>query len=182
MLAKWRRWYFALLAAAAPLASAHAETYPSRPCRWIVPFAAGGPADILARLLAEKLAENLGQPVYIDNRGGASGIIGTVVGVKAAPDGYTLVTGIASTITTNQFLPKMSYDPAKDLAPVSLATRGHFLLVVGAGSPAKNLADLIAQARARPDKLTYGSWGNGSGPHPAMQLFPPPLPTHLTHI
>jgi tripartite-type tricarboxylate transporter receptor subunit TctC len=116
--------------AAAPGASgAHAE-YPNKPLRWIVPFPPGGPADILARIVAERLADNLRQPVVIDNRAGASGIIGTEIAVRAPADGYTLVWGITSTIATNQFLNRMSYDPAKDLAPVSLVNQGFFLLIV----------------------------------------------------
>ena len=139
-----------------------------------MPFLPGGPADILARIIAERLAENLGQPVLIDNRSGASGasgIIGTEIAVKAPPDGYTIVTGIASTITTNQFLNKMNYDPAKDLAPVSLVTRGHFLLGVRPGLAAKTLPELVKLARAQTGKLSYGSWGSGSGTHLAMELF-----------
>src|ERR1700712_5163997 len=113
MRAQLRFLFLALTLAttAAGLVAAQSPAYPSKPLRWIVPFPPGGPADILARIVAERLAENLGQQVLIDNRAGASGIIGTEIAVNAPPDGYTLVTGIASTITTNQLLNKMNYDP-----------------------------------------------------------------------
>ena len=139
----------AALVQACPVA-AQSQAYPNKPLRWIVPFPPGGPADILARIVAERLAENLGQQVLIDNRAGASGIIGTEIAVRAQPDGYTIVTGIASTITTNQLLNKMNYDPVKDLAPVSLLTRGFLVLVVRPSFPAKSLQEFVEQARAQP--------------------------------
>jgi tripartite-type tricarboxylate transporter receptor subunit TctC len=181
---RWRLWGLALLAATTSLDPTHAgaQPYPTRPIRWIVPFPAAGPADIAARLVGERLADALGQPVFIDNRAGASGVIGTELGVKAPPDGYTLVTGIASSITTNQLFLKMDYDPARDLAPVSLLTRGYLLLVVRPDLPAASLTDFIALARAQPGKLSYGSWGNGSATHLAMALLGRRADLELTHI
>jgi tripartite-type tricarboxylate transporter receptor subunit TctC len=161
---------------------AQAQAWPSKPIRWIVPFPAGGPADILSRVLAERLTEPLGQPVIVDNRSGASGIIGTEMGVRATPDGYTFIYGIASTITTNQLVIKMSFDPAKDLLPVSLLTRGFFLLVVRPDLPAQTLAEFVALARAQPGKLNYGSWGNGSGTHLAMELFKRAAGVDIAHV
>jgi tripartite-type tricarboxylate transporter receptor subunit TctC len=177
-----RRTLIATLACIALWTDAHAETWPSKPIRWIVPFPAGGPADILSRVLAERLAEPLGQAVVVDNRAGASGIIGTEMGVRAAPDGYTFIYGIASTITTNQLVVTMTYDPAKELLPVSLLTRGFFLLVVRPDLPARTLQDFIALAKAQPGKLNYGSWGNGSGTHLAMELFKRRVGVDITHV
>ena len=175
----------ALIATAACIAVAvgvHAETWPTKPIRWIVPFPAGGPADILSRVIAERLGEPLGQAVVVDNRAGASGIIGTEMGVRAAPDGYTFIYGIASTITTNQLVIKMSYDPATELLPVSLLTRGFFVLVVRPDLPAQTLPEFIALAKAQPGKLNYGSWGNGSGTHLAMELFKRRVGIEITHV
>jgi tripartite-type tricarboxylate transporter receptor subunit TctC len=120
--------------------------------------------------------------VVVDNRAGASGIIGTEIGVRAPPDGYTLIYGIASTITTNQFVIRMGFDPATELAPVSLLTRGFLLLVVRPDFPALSLADFVALARAQPGKLNYGSWGNGSATHLAMELFKRRAAIDLSHI
>ncbi len=172
----------ATLACIAPWAQAGAEAWPQKPIRWIVPFPAGGPADILSRVLAERLAEPLGQTVVVDNRAGASGIIGTEMGVRAAPDGYTFIYGIASTITTNQLVVKMTYDPATELLPVSLLTRGFFVLVVRPDLPAQSLQDFVALAKAQPGKLNYGSWGNGSGTHLAMELFKRRAALDITHV
>jgi len=184
MRGRLTRWGLVVLAAATLLgaAPAGAQAYPTRPIRWIVPFPAGGPADILARLVGERLADAFGQPVFIDNRAGASGVIGTELGVKAPPDGYTVVTGIASSITTNPLFLKMDFDPARDLAPVSLLTRGYLLLVVRPDLPAASLTELVALARAQPGKLSYGSWGNGSATHLAMALLKRRAGLDLTHI
>lgn len=178
-----RVFLLAFLAVAVSLHSGatSAQTYPNKPLRWIVPFPAGGPADILARIVGERLSENLGQPIVIDNRAGASGIIGTEIAVRAPADGYTLVTGIASTITTNQFLNKMNYDPVQDLAPVSLVNQGFFILIVRPGLTT-TLREFVELARSRSGKLTYGSWGNGSGTHLAMAVFERRLKAKLVHV
>ena len=170
------------LAGACGAADAQADAWPTKPIRWIVPFPAAGPADILSRLLADRLAAPLGQQVVVDNRPGASGVIGTEIGVRAPPDGYTFLYGIASTITTNQFVLKLSYDPASDLAPVSLLTRGFLLLVVRPGLPARSLAEFVALAKARPGSLNYGSWGSGSATHLAMELFKRRAGIEISHI
>ena len=161
--------------------AAQAQNFPDKPLRWIVPFPAGGPADILSRLVAERVSENVGQRILIDNRVGASGIIGTELAVKAPPDGYTIVWGIASTITINQFLNNMSYDPVKDLAPVSLVNRGHFLLIVKPGFQASTLQEFVDLARSS-KRITYGSWGPGSGTHLAMAVLERRLKSELTHV
>jgi tripartite-type tricarboxylate transporter receptor subunit TctC len=180
-----RPWLPAILAVLVVLCGgtpARADSYPSKPIRWIVPFPAGGPADILSRLLAERLAGPLGQPVIVDNRAGASGIIGTEIGVHAPPDGYTLIYGIASTITTNQLVIKMTFDPATELMPVSLLTRGFLLLVVRPDFPAQTLPEFLALAHRAPGTLNYGSWGNGSATHLAMELFKRRAGIELNHI
>jgi tripartite-type tricarboxylate transporter receptor subunit TctC len=171
-----------VLIALAGAADARAEAWPTKPIRWIVPFPAAGPADILSRLLADRLAAPLGQQVVVDNRPGASGVIGTELGVRAPPDGYTFLYGIASTITTNQFVLKLSYDPATDLAPVSLLTRGFLLLAVRPDLPARSLAEFVALAKARPGSLNYGSWGSGSATHLAMELFKRRAGLEISHI
>jgi len=176
---------FFLFASLGIAASAHAALaqpeYPNKPLRWIVPFPAGGPADILARIVAERLSEGLRQPIVIDNRAGASGIIGTEVPVRSPADGYTLVWGITSTIATNQFLNKMDYDPAKDLTPVSMVNRGFFVLIVRP-TLTTTLREFVDFARSRSGKLTYGSWGQGSGTHLAMELFERRLNAQLVHV
>ena len=142
--------------------SAHAQSpgasYPSKPIRIIVPWPAGGTTDILARIVGQRLNANLGQPVFIDNRGGASGNIGSEAAVKAPADGYTLLFGSMSTHTMNQFLyAKMTYDPVNDVAPISLIANVASVLVAHPSLPVKNVRELIALAKARPGQLNFAS-------------------------
>jgi tripartite-type tricarboxylate transporter receptor subunit TctC len=147
-------------------ASAQAEAYPNRPIRFIVPFPPGGTTDILARAIGQKMAENWGQQVVIDNRPGASGNIGIELATKAAPDGYTIVMGSAQTLVINPYLFRtLPYDILRDLAPVSLAASVPNVLVVNLEVPIRSIADLVAQAKANPGKLNYASTSSGGSPH-----------------
>jgi tripartite-type tricarboxylate transporter receptor subunit TctC len=148
----------AVLVLAGPTAAQEpAATYPSRPVRIIVPFPAGGPSDIVARVIGQRMSEDWGQPVVIENRAGANTIIGAQAAAKAAPDGYTLFMAIDSTLVMNQFLYKsLPYDPLKDFEPITLTAKTISVLTVSAGGP-KTVADLMARAKAQPGKLNYGA-------------------------
>ena len=178
----------ATLAACAFLApSAHAAepvaAYPSKPVRLVVPFTPGGSTDILARAVGQKLSESWGQPVVVDNRPGAGGIIGMETVAKAAPDGYTLVMGHIGTLAANPALYKtLPYDPVKDFAPCTLIARVPNVLVVGPAVPSRSVAELIALAKANPGKLDYGSGGNGSAAHLATEYFKLKAGVDLQHI
>ncbi|TMH47871.1 MAG: tripartite tricarboxylate transporter substrate binding protein, partial [Betaproteobacteria bacterium] len=162
----------ALLLATASAAEDRAQPYPSRPIRLVVPFPPGGSTDILARALAQKLAEGLGQPVVIDNRPGAGGSIGSEAAAKAAPDGYTLVMGQLGPLAVSPAIYRnLPYDPVKSFAPVSLMAIVPSVLVVNPQVPAASAAELIAYARANPGKLTYGSAGSGSTSHLTTEYF-----------
>jgi tripartite-type tricarboxylate transporter receptor subunit TctC len=134
------------------------EPYPSRPIHIVVPFPAGGPSDVLTRLMGERMSADLGQAIVVDNRPGANTVIGAELVAKAAPDGYTLLMAIDSTLVMNQYLySRLPYDPIKDFAPVSLAARNMGWLVVNASSPYMTANDLIAKAKAAPGKLNCGA-------------------------
>ncbi|MBT2298998.1 tripartite tricarboxylate transporter substrate binding protein [Variovorax paradoxus] len=160
-----------LCAAAAALAlgagsAAHAQTYPNKPIKMVVPFAAGGGTDVLARVIGEKLAVGLGQPVVIDNKPGAAGIIGTDAVAKAAPDGYTIVMSLSNALLTNQFLyEKLPYHPERDLTLVYQVAMGPLVLVVHPSVPAKTAPELLKYVAANKGKLAYGSYGLGAYPH-----------------
>ena len=161
-----------------------AQAYPSKPVRLIVPYPAGGPIDVIARLLGQKLTENLGQQVIIDNRGGANGIIGVEIAARAAPDGYTFLMGSTSTHSINPRLySKLPYDAVKDFAPVSLLATRPYILVLHPSVPAKSVNELIALARARPGQLTYASGGGaGSANHLAGELFKASAGVDIVHV
>ena len=178
--------YLAPMLAGAALATftqhAPAQTFPAKPVRIIVPLAAGGPGDVLARAVGQKLSESLGQPVVIDNRPGANTNVGTEATAKAAPDGYTLL-ATASTLTINPSLyAKLPYDPIRDFTPITLIATTPLLLVVHPSLPAKSVKELIALARARPTQLLYGSAGNGSTLHLAGEMFNTLAGVKLTHV
>jgi len=166
-------------------ASSHAaaQSWPSKPLRLIVPYAAGGPVDISARLLAAKLQESLGQPVLPDNRPGAGGNIGVDLTAKSAPDGYTLVMSAIATLAINPSLyASLPYDPLKDLRHVTLLVQVPNVLIVANDLPAKNVRDLIALARERPGKLDFGSGSTGSTGHLAGEMFKMMTGTYMVHI
>lgn len=170
----------------APAATAQkpaAESWPSRPVHMIVPFPAGSSPDLIARILAEKLAPALGQPVVVENRPGAGGNLGTGLVAKAAPDGYTIGFSIPGPLAVNTVLyRKMEYDPFKDLAPVCLVAASPNLLVVDPKLNIDSVKDLVALARSQPGKLNYGSVGNGSASHLTMELFKESAGVDMVHV
>ncbi|HSE00024.1 MAG TPA: tripartite tricarboxylate transporter substrate binding protein [Burkholderiales bacterium] len=167
------KWLIVLLPAlfGAGVECALAQKYPVRPIRLVVASSPGGASDILARLLAQKLGEELGQQVVVDNRGGASGVIGTDIVAKAAPDGYTLLI-IQPSLTINPSMVRMlPYDAARDFAPVSCVVDAVQVMTVNPGLAARSVKDLIALAKAKPGQLTFGSPGIGTSPHMTAELF-----------
>jgi tripartite-type tricarboxylate transporter receptor subunit TctC len=159
-----------------------AQTWPSQPVRIVVPFAAGSVADHVARKTAEQMT-SLGQPVVIDNRPGANGIIGTDQAAKARPDGHTILMAPVAVLAINPAVyRKLPYQPQRDFAPVTLAARGYPLLLVPHSSPARTLPELIAYAKSRPGKLSYGSPGVGSPEHLAMEEFEQRTGSFAVHI
>ncbi len=145
---------------------AHAQpAFPSRPITMIVPFPPGGPTDLVARVIAQKMSESMGQPVIIDNRGGANGNLGAVLAVKAAADGYTLLYNTSSITLSPALYKSLSYDVKRDLAPVALTAVVPLALVVSPSIPANTVKEFIAYAKANPGKLSYGSAGNGNVTH-----------------
>jgi tripartite-type tricarboxylate transporter receptor subunit TctC len=167
--------------AAAP--PADLASYPNRPVRWIVPFAPGGPTDIMSRSVAEKLTQRWGQQFVVDNRGGAGGNIGAEVVAKSVPDGYTLMIGHVGTHAINASLyPKLGFDPVKDFTPVTLIATLPLALVVHPSVPAKNVKELIALARARPGQLNFASAGNGGPTHLAGELFKVTAGIDIVHV
>lgn len=159
-----------------------AQSWPAKPLRFIVPFAAGGVADVVTRAVTPRLSEALGQAIIIDNRGGAGGTLGTAMGARAAPDGYTFITPAGSHVTTPSLYSKLDFDPVKDFAAVTKIADVPYLLVVPAASPIKSLADFIAAAKASPGTLTYGSAGNGSSNHLAGELLAARIGAGLLHV
>jgi len=171
----------AVLALAATVSSG--QLYPSKPIRIIVPFPPGGAVDFYARVVQEPLSEALGQPVIIDNRAGASGMIGADLVAKAPPDGYTLLLGnIASLAINVGIYPKMAYDPAKDFTPIMHTVDVNYVLVVHPSVPANSVAELVAYAKANPGKLSYGSAGSGSMPHLSTELMKALAGIDLVHV
>jgi tripartite-type tricarboxylate transporter receptor subunit TctC len=164
-------------------AAAHAQPYPSKPVRVVVPFPPGGAVDFYARVVQQPLSEALGQTVVIDNRVGASGMVGADHVAKSAPDGYTLLLGnIASLAINAGIYAKMAYDPARDFTPIMRTIDVNYVLVVHPSVPAKSVGELVAYAKAHPGKLSYGSAGSGSLPHLATELFKAGTGTELVHV
>ena len=173
----------ALLLAAAIATHAAAQQYPTKAIRMIVPFPPGGPNDILGRVIAQRLSEQLGQQVVIDNRGGAGGLIGAEIAARAAPDGYTLLFGGTATLAINPGLhKKLPYDPLRDFAAVSLVGTAPSMLVVHPSLPVKTVKDLIALAKAKPGQLNFASAGVGTPPHLAGELFKSMAGVDMTHV
>jgi tripartite-type tricarboxylate transporter receptor subunit TctC len=162
--------------------SARADDYPSKSIRLIVPFAAGGAVGAVARVLSTPLSAGLGQPVVIDNRGGAGGIIGMDAVAKAPPDGYTLLLAHSGLTYMPGLYKKLPFDPVKDFAGVITAVSGSYVLAVGAQAPFKTVAELVATAKANPGKLTYGSAGIGSTLHLAAEFFRRAAGIDILHV
>lgn len=174
----------ALTACAAIAGTPPAQRYPVRPVRMVVPFPPGGSTDIMARVIAQKLGESLGQQVVVDNRsGGAGGIIGTDLAAKAAPDGYTLLVTTSITHTAGASLhSKLPFDPVRDFAPITMAASAPLMLVVHPGVPAKTVKELIALAKARPGQLNYASFGTGTSGHLAAEMFKTMAGVNIVHV
>ena len=163
--------------------NANAQNYPIKPVRIVVPFAAGGPYDDIARTLGQRLTEIWGQAVLVENRGGAGGNIGAEVVAKAVGDGYTLLLGNAGPITVNPTLfKKLPYDPQRDLAPVTMVNAGRMVLSVHPSLPAKNVKELIALARANPGRLNFASSGVGDLQHLGMELLRIQAGVTMNHV
>jgi len=177
------RWLAAIIAGFAfALPVAHAQEWPTKPVRLVIPFAPGGATDIIGRLVGQKLGDRLGQPVVVDNRPGAATTIGNAAVAKAAPDGYTLLFAPTPFVITQALYPNLPYDADKEFAPVSLLAVSPFILVVNAALPVKNVAELIALARAKPGALTFCSAGSGSVPHLAGELFKLNARIDIVHV
>ena len=161
----------ALIAGSYAIGTALAQTYPSRPIRLIVPYAAGGNGDIVGRIVAQRLTPLLGQQVVVDNRAGAGGNIGAELAARAAPDGHTLVLGTNTHVINMTLFARPGYDFEKDFAPISLVTTSPMVLIVNPGVAAKSVKDLIALARAQPGKFNYGTGGSGTSAHVITELF-----------
>jgi tripartite-type tricarboxylate transporter receptor subunit TctC len=171
----------AVLASAGALAQT--ENYPNKPVRLVVPYAAGGGVDTVARAVAQQLGETVGQPVLVDNRPGANGALGADLVAKAAPDGYTLLLGAAGTMVVAPHLgANMSFDPAKDLAPASLVAISPFVVTLNPSVQANSVRELIALAKANPGKINYGTSGTGGSPQLATELFKSMAGVNMVHV
>ncbi|MGH8713320.1 MAG: tripartite tricarboxylate transporter substrate-binding protein, partial [Casimicrobiaceae bacterium] len=172
-----------LCAAVCAVAAQGQPSWPARPIRLIVPFAPGGATDIIGRIVAQHLGERLGQPVVIENRPGAGTTIGNAEVAKARPDGYTLLFAPTPFVITQVVYPALPYDPARDFTPVALLAVSPFILVTNpAVVPARTVAELVAQARAKPGNLTFCSAGNGTVPHLSGELFKLRAGVDIVHV
>ncbi|HKH66974.1 MAG TPA: tripartite tricarboxylate transporter substrate binding protein [Reyranella sp.] len=173
------------LALALPCAggAALAADYPAKPIKIVVPYAPGGGADAVARIVARKVSESTGYNIVVENKGGAGAILGTDQVAKAEPDGYTLLLGQSGPISINPAVYKsLPYDPVKDFAPISMTTAYPYILVVNAALPAKTLEDLVALAKSKPDSMNYGSTGVGAANHLVAELFSSKTGVRMTHV
>jgi tripartite-type tricarboxylate transporter receptor subunit TctC len=175
--------FAALAATLIATTTALAQQYPSKPVRFVVPYAAGGATDLIARVIGEGLSAHLGQPFVIDNRPGAATLLGAQLVAKAEPDGYTLLMATSTTLAINASLYKnLPYDPVKDFAPISLAIQHPFVLLVDPKLPVHNVKELVALAKSKPGQLAYASGGSGSFPHLAMALFQAMTGIDVIHV
>jgi tripartite-type tricarboxylate transporter receptor subunit TctC len=173
----------AFLSLLVPCVQATAEQYPDRVVRIVNPYPPGGSVDVMARILAQKLSENLGQQVIVENRSGGGGNTGADSVAKAEPDGYTLLFTAPGPLTVNQTLySKLSFDPAKDFAPIALFATAPIVLIVNPGVPANNVQELIALARKEPGKINFASAGNGTTNHLSGELFKSMAKIDIVHV
>jgi tripartite-type tricarboxylate transporter receptor subunit TctC len=163
-------------------ASAVAEDFPDKPIKLIVPFPAGGPNDIIARVIGQRMSEIFKQPVLIDNRGGQGGVLGTDAVAKAKPDGYTIAISSAGALAISPSMEKVAYDTLKDLQPITLVAKVPEMLVVANDVPAKDMKELVALAKAQPGKLNFASSGPGSLPHLAGELLKLTAKIDIVHV
>ncbi len=170
------------LASALPLRTAHAQAYPGRPVRMIVPYPPGGPTDVLARIVAVKLSEALGQPFAIDNKAGASGMIGSAEVAKGAPDGYTLLGNASIHVINPSLYPKAAFDAIADFTPITQLAGVPLILVVNNDLPVKSVRELIAYAKANAGKLNFASSGNAAAPHLAGESFKIAAGVQMQHV
>src|SRR3977135_933445 len=161
---------------------ASAQDFPSKPIRLIVPFPAGGPNDIIARVIGQRMSELIKQPVLIDNRGGQGGVLGTDAVAKASPDGYTIAISSAGALAISPGMEKVAYDTRKDLQPITLVATVPEMLVVATSVPASTMSELIALAKAQPGKLNFASSGPGSLPHLAGELLKLTAKIDIVHV
>ncbi|MFO1080380.1 MAG: tripartite tricarboxylate transporter substrate binding protein [Reyranellaceae bacterium] len=181
--ASFLRGAVATVVAAQAWPRAMAQAWPSRPLRLVVTFAPGGGADFVGRSIAPPLGEALGQTLVVENKAGANGVVGADVVAKAAPDGYTLLLGAAGTLAVAPHLGEpLPFDPLRDFIPVSLVATGSFVVAVNPGLPVQSIADLIAYAKANPDKVNFGSSGTGGAPQLATELFASMAGVRMTHV
>src|ERR1700689_4759334 len=176
---------FAIALASLGLAAAAlaADDFPTRPVPIIVASTAGGGTDIVSRIVGEQLSKQLGQPFVVDNRPGSGSVTGTAFAANAAPDGYTLQTGLNASMAVNPSLfPNLPYDPIKDFAPVGMLAEFPFVVVVSKNLPAHSIKELIALAKAKPGEINFASAGNGTGQHLSMELFKLMTGINLTHV
>jgi len=179
----WAPWVAAALLGPAPaIAQDAAKDYPNRPIKFIVPYPPAGGTDIVARTLNEQLGKVLGQPIIIDNRGGAAGNVGTDIAAKAAPDGYTILFTLSSHTINPKLYDKLPFDAEKDFVPISLAAMIPQVLVANPSVPVSNIKELIALARAQPGKLNYASVGTGSPAHIAGELLKLKAGIDMVHV
>jgi tripartite-type tricarboxylate transporter receptor subunit TctC len=172
----------AIVGLAAPV-TLHAQSYPARSVTLVVPSAAGGGTDTIARLIGDQLAKQLGQSFVVENRTGAGMLVGTTAAAKAAPDGYTLLVGLTGNMSVNPSLfAKLPYDPLADFTPVAMLANYPFLVVVNNDLPAKSIKELVALLKAQPGKIDYASAGNGTGQHLAPELFKMMTGTEMGHV
>jgi len=163
--------------------AARADEYPSHPIRLVVPYAAGGGADSVARIVAKRVAETIGQPIVIENRGGGGSIIGTELVKNASPDGYTLLLGQSGPISINPAVYKdLPYDPQRDFAPISMTTSYPYIMVVNPALGVKTVQEFVALARSKPGQLNYGTTGVGAANHLVTELFDSKAGIKMTHI
>ncbi|WP_456617413.1 MULTISPECIES: Bug family tripartite tricarboxylate transporter substrate binding protein [unclassified Bradyrhizobium] len=176
----WHKLVFASLLLFPTLASA--QNFPAKPIKLIVPFPAGGPNDIIARVIGQRMSELSGQPVLIDNRGGQGGVLGTDAVAKAPPDGYTIAISSAGALAISPSMERVAYDTLSDLTPVTLVATVPEMLVVATNVPVKDIGELIALAKAQPGKLNFASSGPGSLPHLAGELFKLTAKIDIVHV
>jgi len=178
-----RRLAAALVLALAAGSPALADDYPTHPIRVIVPFAAGGAADAVARIVGKRIGETLGQTIVVEDRGGGGGVIGTEIVRNADPDGYTLLLGQSGPISINPGIyTKLSYDPEKDFIPISMTTAYPYVLVVNPSLGVKTVAELVALAKSKPGELNYGTAGVGVSNHLCTELFDNKAGIKMTHV